>query len=701
MLKKLLDITILKNKVKKFGILLFYFLPYFLLPVIFVFTIQVFNFENEVFYSSDSSFMAFHAFTLTQDFSRNFLESSKSVGYPDRYFFTYDSSITSSFFFTFLNNLSKNLIFSYNFQVVFFIALAGLGGFLFARKTIKSSIVVAFFTGLFYSYNSITLHLYWAVSLLSAYSLIPFFYLYYLNIVNKQEQSTRIWYKDKNIFLAIFFCFLLGISSLQIWFFSLTVSGLVFLIWSIPSPLKTLIQYFRRPFLIYVATLFLLSPVLAYQTFFSQRYVLTRNIEDLFTNSIHISSNNLKQLFSPYCGSYAYTFLTEHTINYECNSGERFWLGSLPLVISLVFLLTFKKREIAHHWRNIVIQRIVLTLTAIFSISLGPLLQIGEKLLPLPYYWLYRFLPAFDAVRVPARFIFFFQLFYALFLALVLKKISTKLKKFVFIFYVLVFLLFIVENSYSYQEIGYKKITSLDENVWQELSKPQYGLFLKYPIPWFGGEGQGNPDDTQELWEYMIHHQPTIWSYPGFVSHSTSRLMGHFLGNFLTENKIKDLSALGVKNIVIDKTHLQEPISIPLDLTLLYEDNRYKILQIPDYKGEKIPFSNLNPTCAMENQEIDLSTYNKNWNVFVTLSNSNSDPMTQTKPQILVDYQINGQITKHTAWLQLPFLIPAEESSDALLVIRKGFLSNLPITQLNIHSLDPDISLDFSCTITH
>lgn len=639
--------------VKNIKLYFFVFLFYSILPIILVYSPTILNFQNKIIKSGDSIEILSKSLLFFDQFPNViFNQPSRTFSYPDRYFYIYDSGIAIYILIKFFSLITNNYVFSYNVQIPIILGLSGLGAFLFTEQKFHNT-QMAFLSGFFYSFNSISLQYYWAIEKLLAYSLIPFFFLA-VSLFLKTDCKNH-----KFFFFSTLFLFLIGFSSLQIWI----LSPIPFFIFFLTEQKKIALKNYTKLLLIFLSSATLLSPILLTHYLFSSRYQVFRNIEEIVNTTDFNSFNKITELFTPYCFSYAHTQNFVSKYSQQCLRGDLYWFGMTSLIVILISLLFLKKQ------RNYLICS-----TFCFLFSLPQFIQVLNFFIPTPTYLLYLIDPLFEGIRVPARMLFYSNFFLSVFLASSLMNISMKkYYKFIFVSFVVSF--YLLEHTLSHQFISYKQITIFDEIVWKELSKPAYGTYLEIPLPWFGGYEQVDPDETQEELSYIIHKKATPWNYPGFLSKSNANFLSFLLNGYEKDyfypEKIKILSEIGVRNLVIKKSELTDEFRDAVNkgvLTIKYEDNSYLIVEINAFQDIPISFPKLSFECENLIDSSMFSHYEKRKEISITAINNTNTPLVQKQSQIQIDFEIynlqNNITSQGNTWLELPLVVPSHSNAE-------------------------------------
>ncbi|MFQ6010362.1 MAG: hypothetical protein ACE5J7_04565 [Candidatus Aenigmatarchaeota archaeon] len=327
-------------------------------------------------------------------------------------------------------------VISYNFSLFMSFLLSAIGMFYLSRYITKDT-KASFVAGLIFSFSSYHLlqatgHMY-----ISTMQWIPFFILFFLKALKEK----------KNIYIALAAVFLL-FNSLATWEYALHL--LLF------TSLYVLADFFvkKRNHLKILVKILVVYFIIAAPVLFP---VISEYIANPYERTIEGSVVASMDILS-------YVTPTKYHLLYGNNIGalrESMLIGkpvesTAFLGFTVIILLLFSLRK---RWKELASW--TLALITLFIFSLGPVLQIGGRLLfkfplnladlamklgiriselgaellnnfigvPLPYLLLYLYFPFFSVLRSPSRFLSVLTLIIALFCAFSVKELNKKYKK--------------------------------------------------------------------------------------------------------------------------------------------------------------------------------------------------------------------------------------------------------------------------------
>ncbi len=621
------------------------------LPIFLYFSPTLVNSENLMLKDSDSYYFVHRAHYLATQFkSQDIFGPSRSLFYPDRFMIFYDGGLIYSAIYILLQKAVINVVLAYNLMIPVVLGLAGLTMYFTVFKLTRNKFS-AFVSGFLFSYNPISVSLYWAPNLLSGYALIPLM----IHILIGEVSSK----KSFSFSLATILFVIVGLASVQVWMMSaLLIFG--FIIFQL---LHRRYISARSVSVSYLLSAIILSPLLIYHSVYSNLYDIHRDLGGIIAGSLKLWE--IPHWFIPYCKSIGNDIATSVNPNIPCSTNEYFWLGiSLTgLMVIMISYLLIRRKNVHITKEN----SYLLTLFLLFLFfAFGPIIKLNSTSIFTPYYLLFIISPL-NSIRIPSRFLYFNIAILCIWIGLLVFQFQklTNFKKIFLLVILIALIAYSIESRYRLPP-NYKRQPAPSQQVWKELSKPLYSKYILFPISPFTNPEQPNPIEATEFFEQLVHQKATVWGYPGFMSEASRNLLEYLLFTELKYNTIKGLALLDIDTIVVNKKtyHLFELLRDIPGLIKTYEDETYLIysINLSELKPVAATPSNLSFECIITSDNKQIEDYpNYPFQLTLKIYNNSTNPFVQKKPQEKVQLNItttNRHLNRQSSYLQLPFLIP-------------------------------------------
>ena len=254
--------------------------------------------------------------------------------------------------------------------------------------------------------------------------------------------------------------------------------------------------------------------------------------------------------------------------------------GILPVILALMGISGILRRKLKLTFltnsSRIHILRLSYTVLLVVAgiLSLGPSITLAGKTLPLPYLWLYKYVPGFNAMRVPARFgiLVFFAV--AILAALGVAQLCEYLQRYrwytrltlkQFLFAGLIIGATLLEYFSPPKTLTFYPGTAESiPAVYRWLAQqPEDIRAIELPL-----------DSSRANFEYTyysgFHHKRIVNGRSAFIPNGTQHIYG-VMSSFPSQNSLNLLKSLGIHYILVH-THrfpLPEPETLPEDLHIV------------------------------------------------------------------------------------------------------------------------------------
>ncbi len=298
--------------------------------------------------------------------------------------------------------LSHNPILTYNLLFLLSFVLSAYGMFLLVRELTSHS-GAAWIAGFIFGFLPYRFTHLDHLNLLSIYWL-PFCFLFVTRYFFSESRSTC---KISTTIALWYLCFLLqALTSFNYLFFSVIAIGvyaslLLLLRWNARAMLWR--NVVRRDF-----TLFLIGALLTgfVLLLFARPYLKANRemgFERSVTETIDLSARLRHYGVAPE-NNLLYGKVTRAWQSSSTYFREQILFpGIIPVMLALSAIIV-RRSTLKNPSIEVFTIAYMGVLLAAFILSLGPFLTIAGRMIPLPYSWLYQFLPGFKSMRVPARF---------------------------------------------------------------------------------------------------------------------------------------------------------------------------------------------------------------------------------------------------------------------------------------------------------
>jgi hypothetical protein len=415
--------------------IIFFFI--FLLLLSIVFRSLIFNFSSSLIDWRDYALMVWIMFqNVTNILSLNFYNYFETNAfYPHRYSLLFsDLLLPQSIIFLPFYLLTKNLILSFNLVFILTFILNYISTFLFWKQIFKKS-VLAFFGSILFIFSPF-FHIEYSHFQMMSYW--PFFFSFYF-LYRAQVDNKYLFWILSGVFLSIQFT-----ASVYLSVYLITVI-LIYALFSFTG-FKNLKKIFIGFGFIFLA--FLLLSGVFIKGYFDMRneHNIKRDLGEYITYSAHLSD----YIFSSSINSIVHkSALLNKWNSFDKNGwgGHASFGGFLLFAAGLIGLFMIVRERKA---MSIVLQLdrqkgfFISVMLVGLLFSLGPRINFNGTYahIPTPYSLILKYVPLFEATRVPARWSFLFFLGFTFFALLGLDKISqSKSRNFILLGFFVIFVL--------------------------------------------------------------------------------------------------------------------------------------------------------------------------------------------------------------------------------------------------------------------
>jgi hypothetical protein len=425
----------------------------------------------------------------------------------------------------------------YTYTTIYLFPLLFLSIYSFLiSKTLRKKITYSFFTGLVFALSILTNIFYFLSQILAL-----FFFIVY--------ELIKDWKRIKNLIIENYKYFTISI-------FAFIIIILPWLIqvkstYSTQSPIKTNSFY---------GAIDLSADLVSF---------ITPNEFNPFYSNLVIGLKNTHLLLTKFS-------------NFFFNNRLSFAYPGVLIILSFLFLVFFRKnihKKIKKH-----IDPFLFTSLFFMTLSLGPFLKFFRRwyipleenipvVIPLPFLLLH-YLPGFETIRAPMRFIPIFVFFSTIVLAYILNFIFKKFtNKINFILFIAVFLLFFLDQFYLIPNETYKKIPNKAYMYIKSDSIKSTVLEIPFTVR-DGLQYMGFVYGTSPMTGALIHNKPIIG---GYISRISPEIF-NFYRNKSFINYIASIIDKGNYNPLKEKPN--EPNIFPYKSSLVETDTELRELNI-------------------------------------------------------------------------------------------------------------------------
>ncbi|MFH0936769.1 MAG: hypothetical protein V1808_00540 [Candidatus Daviesbacteria bacterium] len=356
--------------------------------------------------------------------------------------------------------------------------------------------------------------------------------------------------------------------------------------------------------------------------------------------------------------------LENGTLNYQEHTLFLNIIPTILFIFSSIWLFKRLKEKKADLQKKLLLISFSLVLFISFIFTFGPFFQGWNGTngsLKLPFYYFYQYLPFFQGLRAPTRFLFIFYIPFTLLITLGLSHLSKKFKNktYYFLFFGILLLTLFIE-SYTPQPMNppYETTSSFIKKI--------ENIQAKDKLTFLGGKKTlhipvlTSSNDVESIyvnWAAVTHEKIVNGNRGSFLSTD----QGIFLKNLddkLDEETLKQLFLLGIDYIIFhfdlldQKTDQYKSWQNLYQIGTIFNQNDIKILDLKKYNftGRKCDFEkDLDATVKVAKEE----KFNQNFYV-VELKNKSDCYLTSVylEKYKKIDFYIN--FLKQTALLKLP-----------------------------------------------
>lgn len=489
-----------------------------------------------------------------------------NIFYPNAHVLTYSEGLFAPSLMALpIYILSGSLIFSYNILIFFSFFLSALGMFLLTKHYTKNT-YASFIAGIIFSFAT-----YRIASLGHFQNLMIFWMPFGVLFLQKYlETFTRKFL----IYFSLFFIAQVLSSWYNGAFFAFFILFFLFANYKKILPnYKLLIKHSVIPFFLVI----LFVAPFAYPYFsFNKESGSAFSIDE-----VTYYSADLGGYFLPSPLSYPGKIFSELKITKVRWSENINFLGYSTLVIIGLYFLFWKKDKLSKN------QKIYGSGIIVFILlSFGPFLHFFDKktAIPLPYHFVYSYLPFLRFIRVPGRLSIIALLCLSIFVALLLQKIQIKNKFFRYsLAAILPFLIFFegYEPQPSNPVISMKPCSNAYDRIKND---PSVTGIIEFPL-------YDNPFETAKyIFDSTCHYKPIFNGYSGYTPPGYN-ISGEIVKTFPSKVSIGLLRTLKINRVVLhadaleNKTEFLENISKSKELLIDYDDNDIYVVKIKDDDG--------------------------------------------------------------------------------------------------------------------
>lgn len=371
--------------------------------------------ENEYTVNSDSIYFIWNFWFFKHnlvDTGVNPFSHSNMIFYPNGFDVSaggYDNVFNSLLSLP-LQLISNNLILIYNILVLFNFIFAAYSAYLLANYLTKDK-KISFLSGIIFGFSP-----YMIARSLMHFNLvtagaIPLFILFYLKLLKESNAKN-------SIFLAISF-FLITISAWQYGLFAIIFVFFSSIFFVICRKQKIFNKTYLKNFFLFIALSILLLLPVAFPMFKAtlERKTIPSNFMETISFSAdpfsYITPFPLNNLFGSFIDPKLYETFSAYMIE------STTYLGFLEIAMLIFYFYRRKKMDQkAKYWLYLFI--------VFFILSLGPYLKIFRLTfneLPLPYYFILKYIPFFNFAKESVRLSIFVSLFSSIIFAFALRYI--------------------------------------------------------------------------------------------------------------------------------------------------------------------------------------------------------------------------------------------------------------------------------------
>jgi len=440
----------------------------------------------------------------------------------------------------------------YNFSTMLSFVLSGLGVYLWVRHLTKNT-SASLIAGTIFAFAPYRMsHIYGHLNLMGT----QWFPFYFMSLSNLIETPRRSW---KTIVFAAMFLGLIGLTSQYYLYMTLIVTVIYLFGYWFFFDRKLLLQFdFWKRFGVFVliSLPIVMLSVMPYLHLAAQQNMPLRSIEE-----VRVWSASLTDFLLPSPRHFMIGEWIAKHFNRKLWIENTQYLGVVPLI--LVVFAFIKRKQVTLINNHIVM---ILVFTGVFSVllamgidlhwlgqsvkvSVPQLLQrwhpYPETTIPLPGYFLFKFLPFYAGMRVWMRYGIFVSLFVSVLagigVAYLLRRLNQPLTKLVF---GVIMLLVFVDFYPGVQPLS--RISGRSIDIWLA-SKAGQEAVVQFPFS----------QVTQPQYTYytLVHNKPFVGGFFAAFSPPQFRRIQPILNSFPDFRSIEILRDLGVRWVIVDSTH--------------------------------------------------------------------------------------------------------------------------------------------------
>ncbi|MBN1231901.1 MAG: hypothetical protein JXA60_00915 [Candidatus Coatesbacteria bacterium] len=314
------------------------------------------------------------------------------MGYPKKYNLArQDQFFGALLLYLPIRYLTDNPVFALNLTTILLFTLCLLCTYLYARH-LRFNPLISFGVSMVYAFYS-----FHATN-------IPRTQLHTIYFLPLSLLSMEIFLeKNKRIFLFVS-GILYGMQIISCWYYGFFLAPFIILYLFIREKQeKNKIGKILKDFLLFSLSVFIITAPFAYPYYlnYKQTPIFYINLDKAIERSL-----SLRDLFnpSPFLKTFSlYSKILKPKIPFEEHTA---YIGFMPYLLLLIILPLFislwKKNEIDRDLRKFVFLFLFLLIIS-FVIASGPGKIWNNQFIPLPYYFLYKFIPGYKSIRSPGR----------------------------------------------------------------------------------------------------------------------------------------------------------------------------------------------------------------------------------------------------------------------------------------------------------
>lgn len=468
---------------------------------------------------------------------------------------------------------TNNPVLSYNVIFILSFILSGFGMFLLADHYLNDK-YSAFLAGIIFAFCTYRFAHLGHLQLLTA-QWMPFSLLYLDKFLHKTTYT--------NLFLLLIFFVLQVLSSWYYAFYISIVLGLYFFylsIFDLSIRNKVLhdFDFHLKSVVFAILCMIIILPFTLPYIQVQHQYGFTRSMEEVDFNSADVMDYFLTSPHNVLYGKLSQPYQESR------NWGEHsLFPGFLVVILSLIGLSRLSKRsssgplDIQFYTGGRIQNFYVILALCAFVLTLGSKLHFFGNIidLHLPYYYLYKYLPGFDSMRVPSRLNIVVMLSLSVLAGYGLHKLLNYKSSTLKILITLLFSIVIIFESYVPFVVAITPAGDDIPDVYKWLSN-ESDDFAIVELPTGNISANSLDYDTRYMYYSTYHWKKLVNGYSGFFPPKYFELIEK-LHAFPSKESIRVLKSLDIKYIIIHSGNLDQDRWYDMKNEI---DNNYKDLKL-------------------------------------------------------------------------------------------------------------------------